>query len=762
MDVDEGGSNGAQAVRNGEVLDVNDEEEKRRMFQEAFESFLAEGNSPNEAAAKALASLVRQDRKEKEDADVDNASSSTDTDQGQEKSEKGGMSDDDEDQAQQCTGTSVKASPVPAPSIAPPDPEVTGPIFSAEEMQALYDKVGEDGVRPIVRRIGAVFSDPLHLIASFGSEEKFPNLSDARLVFKLLADCDKDGSVDNSLRNALSNLGSQMKFPFTNSPEKQIIPSLVVLEYDAFQYDAELLNTMSSLLYGIASSRQESKEHLRSFWKTCDCDYLLKTLGILQMFTTLRVAIGAEQGKEVNFSLVKEAIILIDILHDINKEVKEPFADYTDFYNSAINEQATADDYLLRLDLSSWFGNHRTSDNVEIPDAPKESFCDYPFLLDPGSKARILQLEARVQQHTAVSMARMSLRSALMPYFVIRVRREEIVNDVLDIVAASNSEDFKKPLRVKFVGEDGVDEGGVQKEFFLLMVRKLLDPNYGMFVMDDGSRKLWFNPNSFEGGLKFELVGIILGLAIYNGVILDLAFPTAMYRKLLNYPCSLQDLRDLHPQLGKGLKDLLNFDGDVEETFYRNFQISYELFGEVKTVDLIENGENIAVTKENRKQYVDLYVDYILNTSVENLFARFKQGFMMVADGVFLHSFHPEEMELLLCGSTNLDIEELEATCRYEGYTKDSEVMRNFWEIMKELPAEKQKQFLQFTTGSDRIPIRGLSTLRLTIAKNSNSDQLPTSSTCFNYLILPAYDSKDKLREKLLLAIEHSEGFGTL
>lgn len=93
---------------------------------------------------------------------------------------------------------------------------------------------------------------------------------------------------------------------------------------------------------------------------------------------------------------------------------------------------------------------------------------------------------------------------------------------------------YRKPLKIEFIGELGVDEGGVQKEFYQLLIRKLFDPSYNMFKYHEDARLFWFNGSTFESNVKFELVGILMGLAIYNSNILDLHLPIACYKKLLN------------------------------------------------------------------------------------------------------------------------------------------------------------------------------------------------------------------------------------
>jgi ubiquitin-protein ligase E3 A len=90
-------------------------------------------------------------------------------------------------------------------------------------------------------------------------------------------------------------------------------------------------------------------------------------------------------------------------------------------------------------------------------------------------------------------------------------------------------------------------------------------------------------------------------------------------------------------------------------------------------------------------------------------------------------------------------------------------VNRNFWEVFYEFSDEEKKQLLAFVTGSDRVPVGGLSKLKLIIVKNGpDSDRLPTAHTCFNALLLCTYSSKDKLKERLLTAIKNGKGFGML
>jgi hypothetical protein len=198
---------------------------------------------------------------------------------------------------------------------------------------------------------------------------------------------------------------------------------------------------------------------------------------------------------------------------------------------------------------------------------------------------------------------------------IVRVRRNHLVEDALDEIGRQYRRDLFKPLRVHFIGEDGIDAGGVKKEFFQLLVAELLSPDYGMLVYQLESHTYWFNACSLEGEEQFMLLGLVLGLAIYNRVLLDFPLPLALYKKLLRQPVGLRDLEEMQPTLGRSLRQLLQYEGDasVEDAFCLTFSVEMDFFGDLRTVALKPGGEDVPVTEENRHEYVELMVDYLLN-----------------------------------------------------------------------------------------------------------------------------------------------------
>lgn len=155
--------------------------------------------------------------------------------------------------------------------------------------------------------------------------------------------------------------------------------------------------------------------------------------------------------------------------------------------------------------------------------------------------------------------------------------------------------------------------------------------------------------------------------------------------------------------LYKSLKSMLDYESDdMEEVFMQTFRISfYDVFGDAIYHELKPDGDKIFVNQENKHDFVELYADFLLNKNIEKQFKAFKKGFQMVTDESPLHLlFRPDEIELLVCGSKDFDFNELEQATEYEGgYTLESQIIKDFWDIVHKLPIESKRKLLQFTTG---------------------------------------------------------------
>ncbi|KAG7268935.1 hypothetical protein CRUP_002931 [Coryphaenoides rupestris] len=349
-------------------------------------------------------------------------------------------------------------------------------------------------------------------------------------------------------------------------------------------------------------------------------------------------------------------------------DCRRPLVPFEEFVNEPLNE-------VLEMDKDYTFFKVETEN--------KFSFMTCPFILNAVTKNLGLYYDNRIRMY---SERRITVLYSLVqgqqlnPYLRLKVRRDHVIDDALvrlEMIAMENPADLKKQLYVEFEGEQGVDEGGVSKEFFQLVVEELFNPDIGRWAEPPcapcGDFGLfWFNSSSFENDGQYTLIGIVLGLAIYNNCILDVHFPMLVYRKLMGKKGTFRDLADSNP---------------ISQT---------DLFGNPLFHDLRENADKIPVTNDNRKEFVTQYAEYVLNKCVEKQFKAFRRGFHMVTnESPLKYLFRPEEIELLICGSR---------VSTHGFYVFVPASRREFWETLHSFAEEQKRLFLQFTTGTDRAP----------------------------------------------------------
>ena len=504
-------------------------------------------------------------------------------------------------------------------------------------------------------------------------------------------------------------------------------------------------------------------------------------------------------------NLLQIFVTSFSIIHDINEYFS--ILDYKKFYNDSLSKNLN-----IRREFRTYLHNERVkqrekkekekqkgkkdekdkknnSINVEdikdneedeLDDLDKNNeikftLFDYMWLFTPAAKNDIIFLFNDNQQKSELrKVLNQDLGSRDIDFlnfflnrnkfnFNLNIRRDHLIEDTLNEVSKPDI-NFQNKLKVKFTGEQGVDEGGVRKEFFILLIRQIFDPNYGMFSYNKKTRLYWFNHYTFEPKIKYELIGIIFGLAIYNNTILDVKLPITVYKKLLGIKPDLEDMKQCDPELYHTLNYLKNNnDENLKEELDTNFTIIDDKFGEKLVIPLKENGENIMIDNKNKNEYVDLYIDWYFNKSIYEYFNSFEKGFYRVFNRNLSKILTPDELELIICGTQFLDFNELKNACQYEEYQKDSKTIKDFWEVVLTFNEEEKKKFLSFVTGCDRAPIDGLGSLPITISNGgSDLNQLPSAHTCFNNLILPDYKNKEKLKKALLTAINYSEGFGLI
>jgi hypothetical protein len=152
-----------------------------------------------------------------------------------------------------------------------------------------------------------------------------------------------------------------------------------------------------------------------------------------------------------------------------------------------------------------------------------------------------------------------------------------------------------------------------------LVFKELFNADYGMFMYNPDNRLYWFNYQTYESNINFELIGTLLALAPWHQVILDIPIHPMCYKLLLGQHPSLQDLELWQPEVAKSFKYILEYSEEtpLEDILARTFTIDYEVFGEKTTIELVANGKDKYVTKDNREEFVNLYVQHLFEKLCE-------------------------------------------------------------------------------------------------------------------------------------------------
>ncbi|KAF8292388.1 putative ubiquitin-protein ligase [Trypanosoma cruzi] len=274
------------------------------------------------------------------------------------------------------------------------------------------------------------------------------------------------------------------------------------------------------------------------------------------------------------------------------------------------------------------------------------------------------------------------------------------------------------------------------------------------------------NPNHLQ---YFKFAGTVVGMAVAHSVPIDVHFTRAVYRHMTGVQPIFRDLESVDPELYDNLNWLLRNDVNDLGLF---FTVSCERFGVIQETELVPNGGHVAVTNANKSQYVRLRCEFHMTRQIEQQMEEFLKGFYTVIPRKEIRNFTAQELELVICGMPDIDVEDLRVHTLYDGYTATSPQIRWFWEVVASMTKEDRANLLQFATGASKVPHGGFSNLesasgttqRFTITRWGDSvDLLPQAHTCFNKIDLPEYPSCEELRRKLMLAITFgSRGFSML
>ncbi|CAF0857734.1 unnamed protein product [Brachionus calyciflorus] len=353
----------------------------------------------------------------------------------------------------------------------------------------------------------------------------------------------------------------------------------------------------------------------------------------------------------------------------------------------------------------------------------------------------------------------------------IVIRRDKLLDDArIKFMQLSRQDLRKNKLFICFQGEEGLDYGGPAREFFYLLSRQLFNPYYGLFEYSASdmytvqiSQMSSFQEHVLEW---FQFAGRVLALALIHQYLLDAFFTRPFYKALLrDTNWTLGDLETLDPEYCQSLTWIK--DNDITDILDLTFSVTEDKCGQLIERDLKENGRNIAVTEKNKLEYIQRIVKWRVERGVQKQTEALVKGFYEVLEPKYVQIFDARELELVLCGTVEIDINDWKKNTDYRsGYNSTHQIVLWFWQAVDKFDNEQKLKLLQFVTGTSSIPYEGFAALRgsngprkFCIERWGTPDALPRAHTCFNRLDLPPYQNFETLFEKLLLAIEETSGF---
>ncbi|XP_047449631.1 E3 ISG15--protein ligase HERC5-like isoform X2 [Mugil cephalus] len=539
-------------------------------------------------------------------------------------------------------------------------------------------------------------------------------------------------------------------------------PEIILLLLTCPLLEEDFVHRVLPLAIIISDLSEKTQETLKSWWSSLSPSFLRKHIMVFKKALVFMLQNGLRRTYNPGIKYLLQVLKLLYKVNTTGKSYKVPLST---FYVEEISENVQPVE-----DVRHWKKFSKIEDNKYTP----AIFCRYPFLLSPACKVAVFNIVAHISQtrHNldpglALFWPQETLGDLLEPgappIFQLTLRRTHLVEDTFRQLAAADHCAFRREFVVQFV--DSKRESRVNNKYFFLHVfKELMDPKSGIVMYNESETVAWFPPRPKVERKTYFLFGVLCGLALFNRNIIYMPFPQALFKKLVHVKPSLDDMKEFDPILAESWRCMLE---DYAPDMIKRVETTFTVFwcGEKVELDPKEPCDKKPVTIANRKEYVDAFVDYVFNKSVEKTFEAFQRGFLKVCDIDVVEFFQPEELQAVMVGQENYDWDVFKQNTVYEGdYHAGHPNILIFWEVFETLTLEDKKKFLLFVTGTDRVPFLGMESIRMRVAVLPNSDErrLPEALPCHCLLLLPIYRRypvSRTMQNRLLEAIYHNRDF---
>ena len=354
----------------------------------------------------------------------------------------------------------------------------------------------------------------------------------------------------------------------------------------------------------------------------------------------------------------------------------------------------------------------------------------------------------------------------------INISRENCLEESIVEIGYVN---LWREVKINFKGEVSYDAGALFREWFIILIEELEKKEKGIFERAECDEISYvFNKNLNEDSYWVEkylcFLGKLMAKSIIDNITINLSFNILIYKLILEEDIKFEDLKNIDTYLYSSLLSLKQMTSEELDSMEIYYTYQYENSeGKLIIDELIPDGENIKVS--NIDDYIEKRINYIVKKS-KNLVKYIQDGLFKYIPKYILKSVNAYELELLICGRPFIDVNEWKQNSIYKGkFSKSSSCVKWFWEEIFKLNQENLRRFLQFSTGSSRVPINGFQNLesnRGELAKyclnsvpyNKNGNNYIRAHTCFNRLDVPQFKKKEEVHDAIQFVLKNITGFG--
>jgi hypothetical protein len=336
----------------------------------------------------------------------------------------------------------------------------------------------------------------------------------------------------------------------------------------------------------------------------------------------------------------------------------------------------------------------------------------------------------------------------------LNINRGHAFAESYETIARARPENVRNGVyRARFAGEAAAGPGTI-REWFSQVSQDVWASDYGLFERREEAPH-FYRISQMAGHHPrecFIAIGRFMAMSIIQGIPVGISMNRMFYKRLLGHAIGLADVEDVDEEVFRSLQTVMGYTS-AEEMAAIDAPLPY--------VYPDEHADAISATLENRDTQLAIALDNLSHNSMPDQFSWFTEGFFAITPREMFDGLTANDVGSILFGDANIDIDDLEAHLRFNGFTRESRPVGYLMQVLREMDQHDRRRFLKFVTSNTQLPLGGFASLyppMMITRDERGGTRLPDSHTCFNTLDLPDYTSLEQTREKIIYAITHGNG----